>query len=149
MCDCGWDSAGREHVPMCISNDHADCQDHVRAGSDCQLFQSLRHPCALFHCCRGPSRSAGHMLRCCTQSAATLPFTPPSRFVSATPDYWKARSWPSVRSADIWRYGRREFERKTGKWVEQGCLCLHAASWRTNRLEFDSRKCRRRLLSVS
>jgi hypothetical protein len=67
---------------------------------------------ALFRCCREPSRSAGHMLRCCTQSVATLPSTPPSRFVSAAPDYWKTRSWPSVWSADSWRYGGWEFEKQ-------------------------------------
>ena len=147
--DCGWDSADWGHVPMSISNDHAECQDHIRAGSDCQLFQSLRQPCAVFRCCRGPSRSAGHTLRCRTQSVATLPSAAPCRFVSAAPNYWRGRSWLSVRSADSWRCGGWEFERKTGKWAEPEWLGVHAASWRANRLGFDSRQCRRTRLRVS
>lgn len=57
---------------MSISNDHVDCEEHIRAGSDCQLFQSLRRV-PLSSRTVSVCRPAGHTFRCRTQSVATLP----------------------------------------------------------------------------
>jgi hypothetical protein len=138
MCECGWDSADRRHVPVSICNERADCCDHIRAGCDCQLFQSLRHPCAVFRCCRGPSRSAGHMLRCSHTISRNITLSP-SLSVCVRP--WRS-----------WRSHGWKFERKTVKWGELGWLSVHsdqAAGCGTNWLGFDSRKCRRKRLSLS